>query len=408
MTSIDTIARMGMPLQEAKRAKTLDDIPLRRVWQMQAAANARMQLFVVGQTHARLGTLSKAMRVTLLNAARSDGKIDGLGMYGAMTSMAREWAAFWVAWKRMFVTLRREAASVPAGVVVVYQRQMVAPAVEKGRMAIPASLDAGTLRPYTESGPGPWGIDEQVQEVLDAAQQRIYDDGLNLSQRLWKMDKASLEGIRGTLAAGVANGDSAWNIATQMEQYLGAGADCPRWTSTRLNSSKADIAGGTKGLFSGTECRGQGVAYNALRLARNELQTIHAMATDKMMARMPWVEKAKVNLSPGHGEQDKCDAVIAAGEGGRGIYPKGTILLPLHVQCMCYLTAEQMPADEFAKRMKGWVNQPAGTAQGRWSAMDDYATWIGGIESRLEKTIGDALAKWLFALEKELKAVIGG
>jgi hypothetical protein len=75
--------------------------------------------------------------------------------------------------------------------------------------------------------------------------------------------------------------------------------------------------------------------------------------------------------------------------------------------CLCYKTAVQMSPDEFAKRMKGWVNQPAGSGQAAWPAMDDYAQSIGGIESRLEKTIGDALAKWLFALAAELKKVIG-
>jgi hypothetical protein len=116
------------------------------------------------------------------------------------------------------------------------------------------------------------------------------------------------------------------------------------------------------------------VAYNALRLARNELTVIHGLATDAIMAGLPFIEKEQINLSPDHPDEDECDVVIASGEGGRGIYPKGTISLGIHVQCLCFKTAV-LPGspDEFTDKLRGWLNgsQP-------WQEMDQYQAMVGG------------------------------
>ena len=155
-----------------------------------------------------------------------------------------------------------------------------------------------------------------------------------------------MQGISQTLAAGVSQGSSAWQMAGALEKYLGAGRGCPRWTSARLRLSKAAIAGGDlTGLLSGADCAAKGVAYNALRLARNELQVIHGISTDAAMAKMPWLFKEQISLSFGHAEEDECDQVVRGGENGAGIYPKGTITLPIHVHCA--------PAGQLVKTISG-------------------------------------------------------
>jgi len=115
------------------------------------------------------------------------------------------------------------------------------------------------------------------------------------------------------------------------------------------------------------------VAYNALRLARNEYQIIHGMATDDVMQALPFVEQEQISLSPSHPERDRCDEVVTGGEGGRGIYPKGTIQLPIHVQCLCIKTAVLIKPAEFTDRLRAWRN-----GSQAWPAMDSYADYLGG------------------------------
>jgi len=198
------------------------------------------------------------------------------------------------------------------------------------------------------------------------------------------------------LANGVAGKKSAWDIAQELEQYLGAGAGCPRWTRARLNRmTKSEIADGDMtGLLRGDECRERGVSYNALRLARNELQIVHHAANDEVMGRMPWIEKERIVMSAEHPEEDECDDVVNAGEGGDGVYPKGTIVLPLHPGCLCWKESVRMDDADFTSRLRGWMR-----GEERWEAMDQYAATIGwdgqGAAPVLRGAIVSVLDNWL-------------
>jgi hypothetical protein len=203
----------------------------------------------------------------------------------------------------------------------------------------------------------------------------------------------------------VANGTSAWDLAKELEVFLGANQDCPRWTSTRLyKTSKKDIAAGDlRGLVSGDACDGQGVAYNALRLARTELQKIHALATDKVLMNSPWVEAEVINLSKGHAEIDVCDDIVSGGDQGDGVYPVGTIGLPLHPNCLCYKTAVLTDEKAFIKDLKAWMK-----GEKDWKEMDSYAAFIGAGSSELtSKDLSNepsllSLAVWLFSEDLSL------
>lgn len=308
--------------------KTLADIPLNRVHQTQQKAILRMHLYVTGETHRMLSETAAKMKVAVVGAAKADGTLDGLGLQRAQRTLTREWNAFFAEWKPWIEDLRTQAASIPFGTLVVYQQKMLKPAL-KTLTPDPSPIGEGKKSTID------FVFNPQLEAIRAAADKRIYSDGLRLSQRIWNLNTEALRGIEQTLDTGVANGMSAWDIAAELEQYLGAGQDCPRWTSTRLKSlTKSDIAGGdTTGLKSGDACAGQGVAYKALRLARNEIQAIHHAASDAVMQAMPWVEKEQIVLSPSHPIEDECDDVVAEGEGGEGIYPVGTIELPIHVQC---------------------------------------------------------------------------
>jgi hypothetical protein len=227
-----------------------------------------------------------------------------------------------------------------------------------------------------------------VKAATDAAASRIYADGHNLSQRIWRLNQETMDGIRQTVLEGVASGDSAWRVAQRLEPFLGGGT----------------------GLYSGDECAAQGVAYNALRLARNEIQTAHHEATDAILAQIPWIEKEQIHLSPAHPQTDVCDDVVGNGENGEGIYPRGEILLPLHPQCLCYKSGVLAPPDEFSQRLRGWLQ---GTEN--WPEMDQYADWTGGgagasggaaILPSIGQDIARRLVVWLWGGNGELDAAV--
>lgn len=254
---------------------------------------------------------------------------------------------------------------------------------------------------------------DQLAELIEAANSRVYGDGFRLSQRIWRLHGESLTGIKQTIERSIVTGNSAWNTAKKLEQYLGANQDCPRWTTTRLfKLSPAQRLTSERGLIRAGDCAGQGVAANALRLARNEIQVIHHMATDRIMARSPWIEQEQIHLSPQHPKPDMCDDVVSGSP-----YPKGAITLPLHVACLCYKSAVLMPPDEFASNLGGWMR---GTSS--WQAMDDYAGWLGVGRSRvlgeaaqqpvvtvpgLVETLGLALATWRWGDRTALRKALG-
>jgi hypothetical protein len=253
-------------------------------------------------------------------------------------------------------------------------------------------------------------FEPQLQALIEAATQRIYGDGLNLSSRVWKLDREARQGINRIMMDSIVSRRSAWETAKDLEQFLGANQDCPRWTSTRLYKlTKKDIASGDRrGLKSGEECRGEGVAYKALRMARTEIQAAHHAASDGVMAVQPWVEKEQIMLSPAHAVEDICDLVVEGGEGGKGIYPVGEIVLPLHPHCLCYKVTVMQPEKEFIERLRGWVRG------GSDAGMDGYAKFIGantaeqtGGMSFLDDAIAKALGVWLFGGKGEMEGRLG-
>lgn len=380
---------------------SLNDIPASRVWKMQQRAAMRMQLYTIGATQSLLSAFQTRAADRIRRAGPSDQPMSHVEMHRIQGELEPEWIRTFTTYKKMFETLRRESASLPFGSLAVLHNRLIAPVAESVR---PRSES----RQLDEAAPVDFLFQPQLQTLLDVTRRRVYGDGLNLSARLWKLDKDSRDGINAVLYNGVANRRSAWDIAKSLEQYLGASAKCPRWTSTRLNQiSKTDIAGGrTTGLYRGSDCDGQGVAFNALRLARNEIQTVHAEATDEIMAKQPWIEEEQIYLSSSHPEKDECDDIVNGGRDGKGIYPVGTIKLPIHVHCLCGKRAVQGSASEFTQRVKGWMR---GTR--RDAELDQYAQMLGRsgasftdsfAKELLSSAVAGSLADWLWGNVSQL------
>jgi|WetSurMetagenome_2_1015567.scaffolds.fasta_scaffold72441_2 hypothetical protein len=387
--------------------KTLADIPASKVWQAQQAALMRLQLYLVVRTHEILRAVLADCRDALEKAyqgagvsGQDAGVWDALSTHLAIEGVTKAWRKGFDEWKSLFEALRWEAGTLPFGTLAVLHREAFADLTQSRKVA------KESLSPLQEAGSGVV-FEPQLQGLLDAARDRVWGDGFNLSQRIWRLDQEGLEGIRRVVYEGVAKGDSAWNVAKKLEPFLGAGQDCPRWGRSRLSKlTKSDIAGGDRtALYTGDACDGQGVAYNALRLARNEIQIAHHRMTDELMSRVPWIEKEQVHLSPAHPETDICDDVISNGEKGEGIYPAGEIQLPLHPQCLCYKTALQMKPDEFADKLNGWLKGES------WPEMDEYGASLGtgrsGIaDVSLAVGMTQRILVWLWGKADDLDAAV--
>jgi hypothetical protein len=158
--------------------------------------------------------------------------------------------------------------------------------------------------------------------------------------------------------------ESAWELARALESFLKVDARWTRWSRQRLfNMVPADRIVSDAGLLRkprtilpGMAPPTKGVAYNALRLARTELQAVHNMATDLFMQAAPWVERERVMRSPSATAcPTHCDAVVGPPGGEGTVYEKGTVSLPLHPLCLCYKLGELMKRETFVQNARGWL-----------------------------------------------------
>jgi hypothetical protein len=350
-----------------------------REWQRQYQAVMRLQLYVQMRVHETLAAAASAMREAVTAVHQQDGRLTPAGLMGARVALERIWKESFDAVRALITAAQREAASMPFGTLAELHAHYIG---TLGRRAVQEAMQgAGEHRRVIRvrrldeaAAPDDYLFKPQLDAIMKAANRAVYADGLTLSGRLWRLDQQSRAGIQAVLFAGAQGGKSAWDIAKELEKYLGANANCPRWTSTRLyRLTKRDIAAGDpRGLIRGDECASQGVAYNALRLARTEIQRIHNLATQTLMKQMPWVAEEQMRLSPAHPEEDVCDEIIARGRDGKGIYPVGMLSLPIHPNCLCYLVAVEMPADDFVGQLRGWMR-----GERSWPEMDGYAQTFG-------------------------------
>jgi hypothetical protein len=145
-----------------------------------------------------------------------------------------------------------------------------------------------------------------------------------------------------------------------------------------------------------------------LRLARTEIQKAHALATDRIMAAQPWVEKEQVHLSAAHPETDICDDIAQGGEGGKGIYPVGEQENPFHPNCLCFKTAVLMDEEKFTSQLNGWLK-----GEEPWAEMDEYAALVNGGGTSTSAPLSANilpnainLAVWLFGNADQLEKLI--
>lgn len=315
----------------------------------------RLTLRFYAETHRLFNDLATEIAAIVSRSADSDGNLSAGQMVGRIANIELAWRKTLTLWVKTFEKGREQAASIPFGWLVVQHNHY---------MGLAASLNEAMSRDSLTTIIRLW--ERRRENALDVAARRLESDGFQLSDRIHRLENGGLQRIKNTIAAGMAEGTSAVKLAKDLEQYLGAGQNCPRWAFSRLYGQTAtERQSNRDGLFTGNECAAQGVAYNALRLARTEFQYAHHAVTDQIYSASPWVKGKRVNLSPTHPKSDICDTYAAGGP-----YPADEQILPLHPNCLCYYTAEVMKDDEFINSVRGWLRSEN-------DFLDDYRGWLG-------------------------------
>lgn len=144
------------------------------------------------------------------------------------------------------------------------------------------------------------------------------ENGITLSDRVYKNAALSSGQLNRAINAMVVNGASAREIATRVRGFIDPN---------------------TPG----------GASYAAQRLGRTELNNAFHTTAVRLDAEKPWVLAQKWNLSRSHPKADVCDeyAKEEHGLGKPGVYPKNSVPRKPHPQCFCFLTPVTPSDEEF-------------------------------------------------------------
>lgn len=338
-----------------------------------------LTLRIFGETHRIFAGFQSYLTSLVLSEADSDGNVDGARLMGATGQIESRWRQTMQQWLRLFGAAREQAASLPFGALHAKHNHYMGTVQRRLQESLTVQELDAVLSLWSQ----------RRQAALRATELRIHGDGLNLSNRIWRLENGGLNQIRSTLATAMAQRTSAAELARRLEHLLGADQDMPRWAMGRLYGMDArERLRSRAGLLRGTEHRATGLAYNALRLARTELQYANHAVTTQIAQASPWVTGRKVALSASHPKPDICDEYAAGGP-----YPVTDEILPLHANCMCWYKEVLMSVSDFTNQIRGWLD-------GQNDFLDNYQGWLG-IDRPTElwpaqMSLVDLLEAWLF------------
>jgi len=346
----------------------MNTVSVRNADRFQHVAVSRLTLFVAGRVHALLYPVQKALVDIVRGAGDADGMVDSGTLALALNQFDGNWRRFMSQYTTVLQNARRAAGDIAWTPWRLRHNRCFPMLIEPMQEAAPAVSDYARLVEM-------WG--RRRAYALQVAQERVYSDGLTLSQRIWRLQNGGMTQIRTTIAAGMAERTNAWDLAERLERQLNADQEWPKWSEQRLREmDPAGRAQSRDGLWRNSAEQWAamppdglsvpaGVSYNALRLARNEIQAANHAVTGEIARNFPGIVGRKVVLSPAHPRSDICDELAAGGP-----YDKSANFLPAHPQCMCRWEEVLMPVADFTRQVSEW-------AAGDNYFLDNYSTWLG-------------------------------
>ena len=191
-------------------------------------------------------------------------------------------------------------------------------------------------------------IKSRRDEALQAFRERV-ENGMNLSDRVWKLTEQFKSELELALDVGISEGKSADAISRDIRQYLN--------NPDKLFRRVRDKHGNLK-LSKAAQAYhpGQGVyrsSYkNALRVARTEVNTAYRTVDHENWSAEKMVIGIRVSLSNNHTLNGKpffdiCDEL-------QGVYPKEFKFYMWHICCRCWatpITPTQAEVIDYTKKL---------------------------------------------------------
>lgn len=188
------------------------------------------------------------------------------------------------------------------------------------------------------------------------------ENGLNLSQRVWKSVEQLRDEMEVAITVSVGEGESAASMSRKVRQYLNdpdlmfrrfryKDPESGEWRRKWKKRIKDPATGKVKWIDYDKrtyqdQWTGSGYykssAQNAMRVARTETNIAYRRADNERWQQMDFVLGQRVNLSRSHPKKDICDKLA-------GDYPVDFVFDGWHPQCFCFVTPIIMDEDEMAK-----------------------------------------------------------
>jgi len=179
------------------------------------------------------------------------------------------------------------------------------------------------------------------EQAITFVQRFVADDGLQLSDRIWRTDNHARQIVRDAINQAVIQGHSASRAA---QELLSSGQPGNSALQAKL---KANAAGPLKKTIEQQLFGGVGTPYdNAKRLFRTEINRANGQAYQATAFSHPDIIGTRFLLSPNHPKHDICDMHAHANIYGlgAGVYPQGKNPWPAHPNTLSY--TEVVFADE--------------------------------------------------------------
>ncbi len=168
----------------------------------------------------------------------------------------------------------------------------------------------------------------------------VANDGLQLSDRLWRLNRNATAALADHIQFAVINGESAHQA---MMRTMGSGQGVPHDVAMAYNGAKAGILSRkVRSLMTGEAdpVNGKGVVYQAERVFRTEINRAHGEAYMASAFQTDGVAGVRFMLSVNHRVRDVCDTHATADKYGLGpgVYPsREACPWPAHPNTLSYV-----------------------------------------------------------------------
>lgn len=241
------------------------------------------------------------------------------------------------------------------------------------------------------------------KEAMDAFfARKTGEDGLNLSQKVWKYNGMFKEELENTLDLAIGEGTPANRLATKIKGYLQEPDKFYRRFRVKIGEDENGnpIYGRIwKRRIWDKESEsykwvnddpkkyhpGQGVyrsSYrNAQRLARTETNIAYRDADFTRWQQLDFVVGVEIKLSNNHPVLDICDDL-------KGVYPKGFKWVGWHPNCRCYMVpvlAKEEELDQMMDKILNGEDPGSVVTDSPKDLPEQFQTWVKDNEERYAK-----------------------